>query len=391
MANQNDAVVQLLSRLAEFRRDANILPETVEASLLLGPGWIARFEAGLSLPTLDLLLLLLRMYGRHPADLFRDVDVNALGERLARNMYAAPDGGDLLVHFGYAQFDAVYRLRNATVEQYTGVMQVLRNGLARLVDEEDEAEALKADAVANAFLHAVATWPTANPSDLWWFIIYRAYLDPFNHPANFARIDFGQSWKRTGGWALEEVIVRHYAPFLAEQGVALYIASNEEKRSLAAAFQVRERLETDKIDVVIAGIAQGSRLPFGALHVKASFAERRTDDVPMSRALIAAGYTSPLWTMDCKSTPSREPTNRGELGLALGAGAGGDRRSAKRKDIEDDAYFSACFSYNRNTVPTPDGQNAAARVYCCDFSTKDDAFSRFLVAGWQRFRQGRIQ
>jgi len=58
-------------------------------------------------------------------------------------------------------------------------------------------------------------WPHANPSDIWWFVVSRAYHDPFNHPAHYARLDLGQSWKRTGGWALEEVLVRHYGPALA--------------------------------------------------------------------------------------------------------------------------------------------------------------------------------
>ena len=61
----------------------------------------------------------------------------------------------------------------------------------------------------------------------------------------------------------------------------------------------------------------------------------------MSTVLANCGYTSPLWTMDCKSMPGEFPINRGELGEVT------DRRSAKRKDIEDEGYFTGCFSYNR--------------------------------------------
>jgi hypothetical protein len=50
--------------------------------------------------------------------------------------------------------------------------------------------------------------------------------------------------------------------------------------------------------------------------------------------------------MDCKGTPSNYPQNKGELGVAFIDGSQ-DKRSAKRKDIEDDGFFSACFSYNR--------------------------------------------
>jgi hypothetical protein len=123
------------------------------------------------------------------------------------------------------------------------------------------------------------------------------------------------------------------------------------------------------------------------VHVKASFAERRTDDVPMSRSLVHAGYASPLWTMDCKAAPSARPVNKGELGPVLIPGKP-DRRSAKRKDIEDDGYFSACFSYNRDTRPTPPRQRATARVRVCDFShPEDDAFVRFVVRAWRRFQR----
>ena len=113
------------------------------------------------------------------------------------------------------------------------------------------------------------------------------------------------------------------------------------------------------------------------MHVKASFAERRTDDVPMSIALTRAGYTSPLWTMDCKSTPSAKPRNRGELGALR------TQRSAKRKDIEDEGYFSGCFSYNRNTIPSPESLPPERRIYVCDFRNPDDAFSQFILSRWQ--------
>lgn len=102
--------------------------------------------------------------------------------------------------------------------------------MARLaVAETGVSEALKTDSVASTFLKAVEVWPDANPSDLWWFVIYRAYCDPYNHPAQFARLDFTQSWKRTGGWALEEVLVRHYGPFLRARGVNLFIADGSTK------------------------------------------------------------------------------------------------------------------------------------------------------------------
>lgn len=138
-----------------------------------------------------------------------------------------------------------------------------------------------------------------------------------------------------------------------------------------------DRVEADKIDVVLTGDTANGPKFFGVVHVKASFAERRTDDVPLSIALTKAGYTSPLWTMDCKSTPSETPVNRGELGDIEG------RRSAKRKDIEDEGYFTGCFSYNRLTQPSPTTLPVERRIQVCDFKNADDAFSRFIINRWQ--------
>ena len=44
-----------------------------------------------------------------------------------------------------------------------------------------------------------------------------------------------------------------------------------------------------------------------------------------------------------------------------------------------DAFFSACFSYNTNTLETPKAQNAKAAIKVCDFRNPDDEFSAFLL------------
>lgn len=243
------------------------------------------------------------------------------------------------------------------------------------------------ESVSDAFLNAVEIWPLANPSDLWWFLIYRAYCDPYNHPSDHYRLDLTQSWKRTSGWALERVLETHYSSILAKYGINLVIADTERKKFLIENIMVNRRLEVDKMDMLLT-IGEGANEKFiGVIHVKASFAERRTDDVPMSQALVDAGYISPLWTMDCKSTPSKTPYNKGELGCTFD-GKGPDKRSAKRKDIEDDGYFSACFSYNKNTMPTPSKlYQARSRIFVCDFSNPNDQFVRFVVSESERVKK----
>jgi hypothetical protein len=318
----------------------------------------------------------------HPSEFFAGLSVPSSASTVERFLYAVSDGGDLVLHFPYGEYDAQYRLRDASLSEFENVISQLRDGLAREVAADKSLSAtIKSDSVARTFLRAVQLWPNANPSDLWWFVVYRAYSDPLNHPALQARLDWNQSWKRTSGWALEEVLVRFYGEFLKSKGVIVSIAHGERKERLLSQLKIDGRLEADKIDVLLSGMRGEEEICFGAVHVKASFAERRTDDVPLSRALVEAGYASPLWTMDCKSIPQTKPVNRGELGAVLVPWER-DRRSAKRKDIEDDGFFSACFSYNHNTLPTPNGQESKSQIIVCDFRTPDDVFSRFVLNAW---------
>lgn len=384
------AIERMLTRLRELREEAGITPEELDARLILGPGWTARFESGQTVPTLDVLVVILAALGRSLGDLLEGLGA-ATGENTTaaavvdRVLWAEEQGENLLVHFPYADHDATYELENATLSEFEDVVRVLRDGLAVLGQGRVPDRSAKMTAVARSFLRAVELWPHVNPSDIWWFMVARAYHDPFNHPASFARLDLGQSWKRTGGWALESILVSHYGPALKKAGIKLFIADSKQRRHYISQLAVADRLEADKMDVLLVGELEGEERCFGVVHVKASFAERRTDDVPMSHALVQAGYCSPLWTMDCKSTPASEPLNRGELGAPLSGAV--DKRSAKRKDIEDDGYFSACFSYNARTAETPEGQSARPRIVVCDFrDPDDDAFVRFIKRSWQEMQ-----
>lgn len=377
------AVSTVMGRLRTRREDLGLTVAELNDTLGFGVGWVERFESGAYLPRLDIVLAIAAVLELTPDELFSSLATGA--DSVVRELESEEVPGGLHLHFPYGAHNATVLVPNATEAEYLAVTDVLRDGLSRLVTGAGPAPAVQTDSVAECFLKAVKTWPAANPSDLWWFLVYRAYMDRFNHPAVNAQLDLGQSWKRTGGWALEEVAVRHYGPHLAKHGVRMFIATKEQKEKLLGQLTVGDRLESDKADVLLCGVEGGKLRCFGVVHVKASFAERRTDDVPMSRTLVEAGYTSPLWTMDCKSTPSASPVNRGELGAVLMPGAK-DGRSAKRKDIEDDGYFSACFSYNRNTAATPAAQKAVARVVPCDFTDPDDEFSRFVVSRWQEFQ-----
>ena len=198
-----EIIQEVLGRVRRLREEAGLSADELEADLLLGPGWVEAFESGRVVPTLDVLLTILGRLGVKPGDVFGDLeasDADLEPSSFTRALRAEQDGADLVVRFPYAKFDASHRLEGATLDDFDAVIKALRDGLARLVDtpvngDEDETTAIKSDAVATMFLTAMEFWPHANPSDVWWFIVYRAFCDPFNHPAKFARLNLDQSWK----------------------------------------------------------------------------------------------------------------------------------------------------------------------------------------------------
>ena len=328
-------------------------------------GGIERSERNPSLSAILNLALALRV---PPSRLLEGIGDIAPPLAAATGVMAVDETDGLVIKFRYDRFDAEYKLPGATRAQYDEIISILRSGLSKTT--------AKALAVSQTFLAAVRIWPDANPSDLWTFLVNRAYCDRANHPVANARLNLEQSWKRTGGWALEQVLVSHYGPFLVERGITLKISSRNEKSLLLGTIE-DARIVPDKADILVLYQSLNSEQLLGVIHVKASIAERRTDDVPMSQALIDAGYLSVFWTMDCKSFPSDRPVNRGEFGTS------GDDISDKRRDFEEHGHFSACFSYNRNTIPTPESSRASSRIFVCDFTNPDDRFAQFLIGALQ--------
>lgn len=373
--------------LRQVRVEHGSSPSELEEALGLSNGWVELFESGEESPPLDLLLAWINTIGTSIEEIVDRSNLDPKETLFERTLTAAEVDSGVLLEFPYGNFRAEHLIPGATIEEFDRIMSTLRDGLNRLRTPDDEdLSAFKTEAVAQCFLEATRAWPTVNPSDIWWFVVYRGFLDRFNHPAEFSRLSLDQSWKRTGGWALEEVLVRHYGPVLNQNGVRMFIASSAHKEELLGQLTVSDRIESDKADVLLTGVKNGTERCFGVVHVKTSFAERRTDDVPMSRTLIDGGYVSPLWTMDAKSMPSANPINKGELGPAAPRNMAS--RSAKRKDIEDDGYFSNCFSYNSRTEQTAASRTSVSKIIVCDFQYPDDQFSQYLVDEWNRLQPG---
>jgi transcriptional regulator with XRE-family HTH domain len=371
-------LARLFRQLRVLREQAGFTTEQVEQQLVMGPGWVGRFERGEAEPTLGTLAALVNVYASDLPTFFSALDLGDTSIALDRHLTATSSGTDLRLHFPMGPHAAEVVLANASLEEFNAVLLELRNEMAA---------GKKREGIVACFLKAAATWPHVNPSDLWYFFVSHAYQDPYNHPAAGGDTDWGQSWKRAGGWALEAVYLQHYNPHLSQHGIRLEMPPPERKTQLLGTMGVTDLSGAQKSDVLVLGKRDGRRdEAFGVVHVKASFAERRTDDVPLSQQLMSRGHASPLVTMDCKASPGLTPVNRGELG-AVQTSSG--KASSKRLDIERDRKFDACFSYNKNTLATPDGQAAGARIYVTDFSNPDDAFSRYLVRKW-RERQGLV-
>ncbi|HWE38376.1 MAG TPA: hypothetical protein VG406_17525 [Isosphaeraceae bacterium] len=237
------------------------------------------------------------------------------------------------------------------------------------------------DAIKDAFLVAVKTCPTANASDLWHHVVYRQYLQVLNRhrPQNP-----DQSWKRSSGEALELAVEEIYEAVLAENNVRIQMLIGKPKKLAALkAMGIDGVVGSDKLDVAL--YLDDTDEIFGGVHVKASLAERISDDVPCSREMMAKGFFSPLWTLDVKSFPPPHPEpllNRGELGST-------NKPSEKRKYVELHGNFDHLFSANARSVPSADMTISGKRVFTIDLSSQPDLFAKEVIARSKRFRESK--
>ena len=348
--------------IKRFREACGYSQEQLAEKAGLDRSYIGGIERGERNPALKTIIRLALALNIDPCQLFREPGVNPIPEQ---NLVANQSTQGVALTFKYDQYDATYELDHANLIEFQSVIDTIRVGLL----SQDQPSGV----VARTFLHAMKIWPHANPSDIWTFLVNRAYCDRTNHPPANSRKNLEQSWKRTSGWALEQVLTQHYGGFLQKMGIDLIRQNSQRKKYLLDPIK-DSRIISDKADIVVTRRIKGVEKLLGVIHVKASIAERRTDDVPMSQALIQAGFSSIFWTMDAKSTPSATPINRGEFGQAENR----QDISEKRKDIEEHGHFSACFSYNTNTVPTPENYQTLSRIFTCTFQNPDDAFTAFL-------------
>jgi len=81
---------------------------------------------------------------------------------LDRHLVATPDDLDLELYFPMGPHDASVTIPHAELNEFNGVLRVLR---------EELAAGHRREAVVKAFLEAVRTWLDSNPSDLGYFLV----------------------------------------------------------------------------------------------------------------------------------------------------------------------------------------------------------------------------
>jgi transcriptional regulator with XRE-family HTH domain len=232
------------------------------------------------------------------------------------------------------------------------------------------------EAILHALTMATKQFPNVNPSDIYHHIVYRIYL------RDYTKTQADRSWVRAGGEAFELFLEAHYNELLRSYGLSLrWLSNNELKARALSEMGIQNEVGGSKLDIALYGTIRNRQVIFGGIHAKASLAERVSDDVPCSEAMMRRGLVSYLVTFDAKSfpPPNGDLINRGELGSP-------DAPSDKRAYIELHGSFSACFSYNLRTVASNAITQSGKRIYVSTFNPQIDPLPATIVKAWTDFQ-----
>ena len=266
-------------------------------------------------------------------------------------------------------------LEGITTEQYLRVEDYVSKLFASLNTSRPQLK--NREAIAQALEFAVNELPDLNPSDIYQHIAYRIYIREYKQSKP------EQSWVRAGGEAIELFIERRYASVLKLHGITIKaLLSAKAKAEVLREMGLTGQVGDSKLDLAFYGHYQGRNIIFGGVHSKASLAERVSDDVPCSEAMMRRGLSSFLYTFDSKSfpPPAGDLVNRGELGS-------NEQPSDKRRYIEQHGSFDACFSYNLRTIPSPEYTQSGKRIFVCSLKPQEDIFPFQVIAAWERYKQ----
>ncbi|MGO9167405.1 MAG: BsaWI family type II restriction enzyme [Candidatus Sulfotelmatobacter sp.] len=258
-------------------------------------------------------------------------------------------------------------------EVYAQAAEILR---ARLGDPNVK----NREAICETFLYALNNCPGANASGLWHHLVYRLYCEILPESRHQ---DPGQSWVRASGDALEIALEKIYSTVFAPHNITITaLISRQRAKAALKEIGLENKVGDSKLDMVLrVQTAERVCAVFGGVHVKASLAERVSDDVPCSRAMMAAGYFSPLWTLDVKSfPPPGDLVNRGELGTPA-------RPSDKRKYVEVHGDFDHCYSANARTAPSVPPTQSGKLIFGLELLNQPDPFAAETIRRAQEWLQ----
>lgn len=231
------------------------------------------------------------------------------------------------------------------------------------------------EAIFEALTLAIHSYPNVNPSDLYHHVAYRLYL------REYSQTQADRSWVRAGGEGLELFLQEHYNQVLRSTGIQLLWLSNAKLREAAMAeMGISAKVGKSKLDIALYGLINGRPKIFGGIHVKASLAERVSDDAPCSLVMMEQRMVSYLLTFDAKSFPPPygDLVNRGELGSP-------NTPTDKRDYIERHGSFDACFSYNLRTVPSGEVTPSGKLIYTSTFNPETDPLPKVVMAAFEDF------
>jgi len=233
------------------------------------------------------------------------------------------------------------------------------------------------DAIKDAYLTILRASPTANASDLWHHVVYRRYCEVLpRHRLEDPR----NSWVRASGEALELALEEWYTPVLEPHQITIKaLVGRPTKLAALTAMNIHQAVGADKLDMALY-LSESAQI-FGGVHVKASLAERVSDDVPCSRAMMEKGFFSPLWTLDVKSFPPPKGSliNKGELGTP-------EKPSAKRGYVEQHGDFDNLYSANTRSAPSLATTHSGKRVLAINLGLQPDLFAQEVIARAERRR-----
>lgn len=374
--------VRLVEHLATLRKEARITQEQLAIQLRTDQSTISKIESVER--RLDLVELhdWLSALGADHEQFLRDV--GWLNERIDANLPALPMPGrategvengirGVVIEMAWQGQRKEVFIANLSPESYLK----LEGAITELYQRLNTGNGGKnREAISNALGMAIHSFPDVNPSDLYHHVVYRLYL------REYTKTQADRSWVRAGGEALELFLERHYNAILRNAGVELrWLYNDNLKQAALSEMGIHTEVGGSKLDIALYGKQGGISRIFGGIHVKASLAERVSDDVPCSIVMMRNGMVSYLLTLDAKSypPPTGDLVNKGELGSPMAP-------SDKRAYIESHGSFDACFSYNLRTVPSAPITPSGKRIYTSTFNPRIDPLPQVVLAAWNSFQ-----